>query len=511
MRISMSDAKENESESIVNQSKIIDSFLERHPEIEVVSERIDDGFSGVFFERPAFVEMMKDIEAGRVNCVVTKDLSRFGRESIETLRYLRRVFPNIGVRFIAINDNIDTLKDNPDDLIVSFKSLLNDSYSHDISIKTRSTLRTKRASGDYVGACPIYGYKKAEGNHNQLAVDDYPASIIQEIFNMRVSGYSAARIADTLNERGVLSPLEYKKDKGLPHPTGGYADIEGAKWSATTIIRILTDETYTGALVQGKESTPNYKLKTLMKKPEDEWYKTENAHEAIITEEIFNLVKRIMRLDTRTAPNSDKIYVFSGLLICGCCGGRMTRKTVPYKDKKYFYYYCSTGKKNGCTDAVSIEENELIALVRKRIIKHIMTDISPEALKIAFSLSHAPYSQEHLAELSDLITQNEHNLKKVYNYKSGLYANYINGNLSKPEYNEYTRSYTRKAEFIETSILRLKSKLDSIRQAEEDHEQTKSLCVKSLLETETLDRKLVISLVHSIKITGKSKIDIAFA
>jgi len=292
--IRLSIADENggvESDSVGNQRKLIDEFLKKHPEIEVVGEKVDDGWSGILFDRPSFKEMMDEIEQRNVNCVITKDLSRFGREWIETGRYLRRILPAYGVRFIAINDNIDTLNDNGDDLSVSLKAIINDAYCRDISIKVRSALAIKRKSGDFVGACPVYGYIRDEDDRNQLVVDDYPASIVREIFQLKLDGHSADRIAELLNERGILSPLEYKKDRGLPHPKKGFADKDGAKWSATAIFHILNDETYTGTLVQGKVGTPNYKLKDLQAKPKDEWHRVENAHDPIVSKSRFDLVQ----------------------------------------------------------------------------------------------------------------------------------------------------------------------------------------------------------------------------
>jgi len=192
-----------ESDSVANQRKLIDEWLKNHPEIEVVSEKVDDGWSGLLFDRPAFKEMMADIESGKVNCCITKDLSRLGREYIETGRYLRRIFPAYGVRFIAINDSIDTLNDSGDDLTVSLKNIINDAYCRDISIKTRSALDVKRASGDFVGACPVYAYTKSPENHNRLEPDDYAANIVRDIFRMKQGGKSAAKIAGILNERGI--------------------------------------------------------------------------------------------------------------------------------------------------------------------------------------------------------------------------------------------------------------------------------------------------------------------
>ena len=195
IRLSHSDDTDGESNSIVNQRRIIDNFLTSHPDIEAIDEKVDDGFSGILFNRPSFLEMMKSIKSGEVNCVIVKDLSRLGREYIETGRHLRQIFPAYGVRFIAIDDNIDTLSDSADDLLISVKSIINDAYCRDISVKTRSALDAKRRNGEYVGACPVYGYKKDEDNRNRLVMDEYPASVVRVIFRMKLEGVSAAKIA----------------------------------------------------------------------------------------------------------------------------------------------------------------------------------------------------------------------------------------------------------------------------------------------------------------------------
>jgi len=182
IRLSYTDDKTVESDSVANQRRLIDDYIARHPEIEVVAEKIDDGYSGVLFDRPAFQEMMRMIEQGEANCVIVKDLSRLGREYIETGRYMRRVFPAYGVRFIAINDNVDTENDAADDLTVSVKNIMNEAYCRDISVKTRSALEVKRRSGDFVGAFTIYGYVKVGDKHKSLEVDEYAANVVRDIF-----------------------------------------------------------------------------------------------------------------------------------------------------------------------------------------------------------------------------------------------------------------------------------------------------------------------------------------
>jgi len=447
IRLSYSDDKSVESDSVTNQRRQLDSYIESQSDIEAVSEWIDDGVSGILFDRPAFKEMMAEIKSGNINCVIVKDLSRLGREYIETGNYLRRIFPSYGVRFIALNDNIDTLKDSGDDLVVSVKSIVNDAYCRDISVKTRSALNIKRENGDFVGACPVYGYRKAENDRNQLVVDDYPAGIVHDIFRMKIDGMSALKIADTLNSLGVLSPLEYKKDRGLPHPTGGYADKDGAKWSAHTIIRILTDETYTGTLVQGRQGRFNYKIREIIDKPKSEWKRTENAHEHIIKPQDFDLAQRIMRLDTRTAPGGDSVYLFSGILICGCCGARMTRKAVPYKGIKYHYYYCPTTKKRGCIGAATLKEAEL----HEYVLECVKTQVNNIAtLDSILAGSDGQKAAVALAkQYAAQIAENERQIEKAAGIKSTLYENMVTRLITKDDYKAMKAQYTAdEARFI---------------------------------------------------------------
>ena len=219
IRLSYTDDRSSESDSVTNQRKLIENFIERNPDIQIVSEKIDDGYSGIIFDRPAFKEMMQDITDGKINCVIVKDLSRLGREYIETGRYLRRVFPTYGVRFIAITDNIDTAHEGSgDDLTVSVKNIMNEAYCRDISIKTRTSLDIKRRNGDFVGAFPVYGYMKSEENKNLLVPDPYASRVVRDIFRMRLDGTSALRIATVLNEMGILSPWPIRKTMVFPMP-----------------------------------------------------------------------------------------------------------------------------------------------------------------------------------------------------------------------------------------------------------------------------------------------------
>lgn len=508
LRLSYTENHENESDSIANQKKLIEDYLGGHPDIELVSEKVDDGYSGILFDRPAFQEMMADIMAGGINCVIVKDLSRLGREYIETGRYLRRIFPAYGVRFIAINDNIDTAHEHAgDDLNISMKNLINDAYCHDISVKTRSALAVKRKNGDYVGACPVYGYRKSEGNRNQLVVDEYAARVVRGIFRAKIDGRSAKRIADELNALGVLSPLAYKISRGLPHPKGGFADRPDAKWSATTVIRILQDETYTGVLLQGRQGTYNHKIKNVINKPAEEWVRAESAHAPIIRKEDFDLVQSIMGLDTRTAPEGETVYLFSGLLVCGCCGARMTRKTNTVGRKKYIYYHCPTGKKHGCTRPVMLREDELTQCVLESIQAHIRNVVSLEAL--LDSISEETINRELVAGCKAQIAENRAQLEQIGVFKAGLYENFVNGMLDKAEYKALRDSYTGRMEELRTAIDQLRQEMERVT----DHTSERQKWAQQFREFSNLaelDRRTVVTLIQSIRVDGKTELKITF-
>ena len=508
IRLSYTDDRSSESDSVSNQRKLIENFVQRNPDIEIVSEKIDDGYSGIIFDRPAFKEMMQDVTNGNINCVIVKDLSRLGREYIETGRYLRRVFPAYGVRFIAITDNIDTAHESSgDDLTVSVKNIMNEAYCRDISIKTRTSLDVKRRNGDFVGAFTVYGYMKSEDNKNQLVPDPYASRVVRDIFRMRLEGASALRIATELNRLGILSPLAYKKNHGLPYAKKGYADKEDCKWSATTIIRILQDETYTGTLVQGKQGTPHYKIKQMEQRPESEWIRIPDSHEALIAKQDFDLVQRIRNLDTRTAPKEDTVYLFSGVLICGCCGNRMTRKTNRVNGKEYHYYYCPTGKKKGCANPTMLKESTLIECVRESLKAYICNVASLETMLT--SIDQSRINQALVKEYTDHITENERRLEQALEFKARLYESLVGGMLTKEEYSSYKAKYTRQAEEIRTAIAALKEKLTDV--LENRSERNRWISHFTQFESlETLDRKALIHMVQSIRVVSKTELDIKF-
>lgn len=365
------------SNSIANQNELVMDYLKSHPEISVISTYTDDGYTGVNFDRPEFQRMLSDIREGRINCVIVKDLSRFGRNYIESGRYIEKIFPMLGIRFIAITDGYDSInEDMGTDMIVPFKNLINDAYCRDISIKIRSHMDIKRRNGEYIGAFAAYGYLKDEDNKNHLVIDEYAADVVRDIFSMKLCGMSQQAIADKLNADGILSPIQYKKSIGVGLNSSFQKSVK-PKWSYNAVLRILKNEVYTGTVVQGKCTTPNYKIKKRIHKDETDWIRVEDMHDAIIPKSDFDIVQEILLRDTRVAPDQSEVFPLAGMVYCADCGEPMVRKTVPAGDKRYVYYVCSGNKKDKTKCRThNISEKKLMQGVLEVVQNHVGTMIS---------------------------------------------------------------------------------------------------------------------------------------
>ena len=361
----------SESNSIGNQRELIRAYIQGQQDIELYDIYVDDGFSGSNFDRPEFKRMMGDVEAGRVNCVIVKDLSRFGRDYIESGRYIQKVFPALGVRFIALTDHYDSFHVDAGEngIVLPVKNFINDSYCRDISTKVKSQLEVKRKNGECIAPFAPYGYRKAEHHKNQLVIDEYAAEIVRRIYEWKIDGMAVAAIADRLNGLGILSPGEYKKSTGC-HYKSGFSGAGRSLWSSTTVKRILTDETYLGHLLQGKTAKVNYKVKKSVAKPKEEWIRVENAHEPVISEETFQVVQNLLKTDSRMSPVTGGYSLFAGMVFCGDCGEQMIRRVNRYKESQRVFYICSTKNRgDGCTRH-SIAEDKLKELVGETLRKY---------------------------------------------------------------------------------------------------------------------------------------------
>ncbi|MBR6770946.1 MAG: recombinase family protein [Lachnospiraceae bacterium] len=370
-----------ESNSIISQRDLIDSFIKRQKNMQLYDIYVDDGWSGTNFDRPAFGRMMQDIETGRVNCVIVKDLSRLGRDYIEAGRLIQKTFPAFSVRFIAIIDQFDSLTADYHEtsLIIPVKNFVNDAYARDISAKVRSHQRVKREKGDFIGAFAPYGYKKSEENRNQLVPDRYAARIVRRIFHWKIEGYSNLGIAKRLEEMGVLSPVEYKKIHGESFQTGFLTGIR-AKWSSVTVKRILTNENYTGTLVQGKAEKLNYKIRKTIQKPKDEWIRIEGTHQSIISKEIFQLVQNLLAIDRRGGKGEKKAHRYRGLLFCGDCKKPMIQRVNRYKGQERVAFICSTSNQGKGCSRHTISEQTLNQLVQTALEQQLVLPDNREKL-----------------------------------------------------------------------------------------------------------------------------------
>ncbi len=365
IRISREDGDRIESESIASQRALLQRFAEERPDMQLFDCYTDDGFSGTDFNRPDFQRMIKDAANKKINCIIVKDLSRFGRNYVEAGKYLETVFPLFGVRFIAVNDQIDSVASpaSVNNIIVPFKNIINDEYCRDISIKVRSALDIRRRQGKFIGSFAPYGYRKDEADRSKLIVDDGAAQIVRFIFKEFLSGNGISAIVRSLNARSVPNPTAYKRSKGL---SCNRNSENSSLWVDSTVRRILLNQLYIGNLVQKKNEVISYKIHKTRAVDSASRIVVENTHTPIISKADFAKAQQLLSRDTRTSPKTGKLSVFAGLVKCADCGRAMQKRTVVQPNKAYSYYVCSTYKKldkTACTKhAVRIDVLEAAVL-----------------------------------------------------------------------------------------------------------------------------------------------------
>lgn len=508
-RLSREDGDKLESNSITSQRAICEEFIARHEDIELACEPfIDDGFSGVNFDRPRFKAMEEEIRKGRVDCIVCKDLSRFSRNYIDGGRYLEKIFPQLGIRFIAVTDSYDSLTGNPqsDSFILPFRNLINDSYCKDISMKVRSSLEVKQKNGEFVGPFTPYGYRKAEGNKNQLIVDEEVRETVQMIFSMYKDGFSIGRIADRLNQMGVLSPMEYKRSQGVRFDTV-FKRGETASWTYKAIQRILSNEVYIGVLAQGKRGTANYKVRVVQKKDESEWVKVENAHEAIVSHEDFMAVKTMMKRDMRCGANQEETHLFSGFLFCGDCGQTMVRKTVPSKSKKYVYYICSASKRSHTCSQHSISAREVEEKVFRAIHDQIELVIDLErALEMIAQLpDHGRKAMNYEAQAAKL----EEEIAQYQKRKLRLYEDLSDGVIDKSDYLDFRDNFNKVIESKQEALRRVRREMTEAVNTGTTERNWVTI-FRQYENIEALNRRVLMALVDKVLIYENHALEIVF-
>lgn len=497
-----------ESNSIANQKALILKTLESMPDVTLYDIYIDDGFTGLNFERPNFQRMCEDIYNGRVNMVIVKDLSRLGRDYIDSGRYVKKIFPSYHVRFVSVLDHFDSLTATQSDvnLLIPVKNFVNDNYSRDISGKVRSHQEVMRENGLYVGSHVAYGYKKLETDRNRIIPDGYAADIVRKIFDWKLKGLSLASIADKLNGLGVAAPSEYKRQLGGNYKSG-FQKNRKAKWSAVAINRILRNKIYIGVLEQGKREKVNYKLNKVVEKPETEWAVKENTHEAIISKADFENVAKLLNLDTRKSPEEEILFMLSGLMFCGECGRSMVRRCNRYKDKQSVYYICATyNKGKGCSRhsiAQSVIEDILLDAIKRHIehvarLEELLNTIRDREVNYDDIVAN---DREILAKYKEL-----DQCKKV---EMSLHRDLAAGIISIKEYEQFKNNFAHKSAEIEETIRKLQQEIETVFK--------EGLFADEWIDTFTktgnitsLDRSIVLSLVEKITIHEENRIEITF-
>lgn len=500
LRLSKEDGEKTESNSISNQREIINSYARKN-QITMIKEYVDDGYSGANFDRPNFKEMIKAAYDRKFNTIIVKDLSRFGRDYIEAGKYIQRIFPENGIRFISVNDNYDSKSADINDthLILPIKNFINDSYCRDISNKVKSSQKIKREKGDFISAFAPYGYKKSENNKNKLVVDEQVANNIKNIFDMKLLGYSSKAIADELNHLGVLTPRKYKESQGFK--CNGFQNTKGGNWSAKTVNRIIENEVYIGNTLQGKSVTLSYKNKKQIEKEKEEWIRAENTHEAIISKEVFTIANTMLKRDLNNSRGKDKIDIFTGMLFCKECGSSLIRRTVKYKKREEIFYICSKYNKEKSCTRHSIKEETLIKAVSK-------------IMKSYIEFNENLYSKVQRIDINKNLKDNQIPILKrekamTEELLSSLYLDLKEDVISKEEYQLFRKNYIEKLTKLDESI---EYRLRKQEYTKEKIDKNKSWIIdinkyKNLSE---IDRLSVVMLIDKIFISEDKTIDVRF-
>lgn len=496
MRLSREDDDvKDESNSISNQRKLLLGLLKKRQEFadSPIVQYVDDGYSGTGFERPGFVEMMDGIKKGKIQCVIVKDFSRFGRDYIELGDYIEHIFPFMQVRFIAVNDGYDSeeYKGKTPDIDVPFRNLAYSLYSQDISDKIKSSLAVRRKKGLYVGSIPLYGYQRDKEGF--LTPDEETKGTVQRIYREYLSGTGLAELARELNGEGIPSPKQHKINKGLLRGEEEKS-IEGKNyfWVPTTLHQILRNETYTGVL-----SSSTYKSGPLgsgkrVFVPEDERVHVENAHPAIIDKDTFRKVQEKMHTKKR---GEEKQFLLKGLVRCGECGRLMVR------DKKRFR--CRYQQFTDHRNVESIPEAELEEIVWKAV------DIQLRLLeeKEAVFQREKELCEEKCKKLIPEIKKKKMQAEKKWEEIKQLYHQYRQGKMGKAEYLARKRWEGNLAEEMESELVGLEAEEEGLCQRIEEIERD-SVSIVEWLGGRGAKRKLLQCLTESVNVYVGKKVEI---
>lgn len=500
LRLSNEEAAEGESSSIKNQRMIIQDYCERN-EILLVRVFIDDGWSGGNFDRPAFQEMIALLEQGKANIVITKDLSRLGRDMREASYYAEQYFPEHGIRYLTVADNFDTEQEN---VMAPFQFAMNEVYLRDGSRKVKEVLKAKREKGLYC-ACAPYGYVKDPRNKNRLVPDEETAPIIRRIFEAAANGDSSRKIAMELNRDGIMPPLKYKVLY-----KGNFSEDGAARasdlWNYTTVKRILKNPVYLGHTLLGKSRKVSVKSKKKLNVPKDQWAVTENTHEPIITQEVFDLAQFNLGKGTFDFRQYDHVRrsIFSGIAFCAQCGHALCSCGTVYKGEREKYWYLSCNRHRlDITDScvgVRIKYSDILEVVRQDL--NSLISLSPEEKEAVAREAMRRAGDDNLIKVKQLQLQKaKARLSTIDKVITKLYTDNAEGKVDDSRLERMLSELQRESAGLEKTIDSL-SVIDSVNETQESYRAFFELANKYTYIKE-LDRDTLVTFVRRIEVGPK--------
>ena len=500
LRLSNEEAAEGESSSIKNQRMIIQDYCERN-EILLVRVFIDDGWSGGNFDRPAFQEMIALLEQGKANIVITKDLSRLGRDMREASYYAEQYFPEHGIRYLTVADNFDTEQEN---VMAPFQFAMNEVYLRDGSRKVKEVLKAKREKGLYC-ACAPYGYAKDPRNKNRLVPDEETAPIIRRIFEAAANGDSSRKIAMELNRDGIMPPLKYKVLY-----KGNFSEDGAARasdlWNYTTVKRILKNPVYLGHTLLGKSRKVSVKSKKKLNVPKDQWAVTENTHEPIITQEVFDLAQFNLGKGTFDFRQYDHVRrsIFSGIAFCAQCGHALCSCGTVYKGEREKYWYLSCNRHRlDITDScvgVRIKYSDILEVVRQDL--NSLISLSPEEKEAVAREAMRRAGDDNLIKVKQLQLQKaKARLSTIDKVITKLYTDNAEGKIDDSRLERMLSELQRESAGLEKTIDSL-SVIDSVNETQESYRAFFELANKYTYIKE-LDRDTLVTFVRRIEVGPK--------
>ena len=500
IRLSKEDENEGPSESVSNQKSLLEEFVRQH-RLQVFDTYIDDGWSGTNFDRPAFQRLIADIEAKKVNMVLTKDLSRLGRDYILTGHYMERYFPEHRVRYISLLDGIDTGVDSTANDITPFRAIMNDMYAKDISKKIKSVKRDKQRKGQFIGGKPVYGYKMHPTEKNKIVIDEEVAPIVRRIFALALSGMSCRNIATLLNQEGIPTPATYA-NLTVARP-GPYTGL----WSSERISDMLQNETYIGNMVQGRSVKISYKSKKCLKQDPANWVVVEGTHEPLVDAETFRKVRMLVNSRRHTRSRTYD-FLLKGLIFCHECGyplAVLNRKNA--KGEDVLYFVCRTYQrftKAGVCTCHSIKEKTVTDAVIAKVREVCQAYLNPDEL-----LPAAQKAVENASKQSSMETELQTLQSKIDSLTANLdrmYTDRLSGLLPEADFQRIFGRIKLEREQLEEKRQELELRQKSPVRSEDRAREL----VQRFIETAGESRELLVSLIERVELTEDKEIIIKF-